>query len=164
VTAVAAILLAISQFVEYRTVVTGADYYDAYAGLSELAPPVESERTGEAHSYLMVPLAFVSLILLAFALLGRWQLGRVVSLLGLVVIGVTLLVDRPAGLEEGGLAIAYGQTEARLQVGFYAQMAAGAVLVIGGLLVSRYARRSARSRSRASRRRAAVAPPRARAA
>ncbi|MBA3539139.1 MAG: serine/threonine protein kinase, partial [Deltaproteobacteria bacterium] len=68
--------------------------------------------------------AVIALAALAFAARGRWQLGRVVSLLGLLAIAVSLLVDMPTGLDEGKQAIAYAGVEAKLIEGFYAQFCA----------------------------------------
>ena len=56
VVAGAAVLLALSQFADYRSVSVGTD---AYAEVETVAPAPEKERdeTGSAHAYLMVPLA-----------------------------------------------------------------------------------------------------------
>ena len=96
---------------------------------------------------------------------GRWQFGRLVALLGLIAIAIVVIVDVPAGVDQGEQAIAYAGVEAQLVEGFYAQLASAAVIVAGGLLVAHYARlesgRSPRTRRKRSR---AVAAPRARAA
>ncbi|MGI8461819.1 MAG: hypothetical protein ACR2OC_09345 [Solirubrobacterales bacterium] len=164
VTALAAILLAASQFVDYRGVAVGVSDYAAYSDVEAVAPAPQVDRqpTGSAHSYLLLPVAVIALAALAFAPRGRWQLGRVVSLLGLLAIAVTLLVDMPTGLDEGKQAIAYAGVEAKLIEGFYAQFCAAAVMVVGGLLVSRYARLSGRRSPRPRRRTARVAPANAR--
>ncbi len=165
VTAIAAVLLAVSQFVDYRGVAVGVDDYAAYADVEPVAPAPQVDRreAGEAHSYLLVPLAAVALVLLVACARGRWQLGRVVSLLGLVALAVAILVDVPAGLDESEQAIAYASVEAQLLEGFYVQVVSAAVLVAGGLLVSHYAR-PAKRRERTRRPGAAVRRPRARTA
>lgn len=159
VTALAAVLLGVSQFVDYRGVAVGGDSYAAYVDVEPVAPApqVDRQTAGSAHAYLLLPLALVALALLVACARGRWQLGRVVSLLGLAAIAVSILVDAPAGLDESEQSIAYAGAQAKLIEGFYVQVFAAAVLVVGGLLASRYARRS--SRRRAPRRRAAAVRP-----
>ena len=91
VVAGAAVLLALSQFADYRSVTVGTD---AYAEVETVAPAPEKERdeTGSAHAYLMVPLAVVALGLLAAAVIGRrWRLCR-----GIAAIGVVAVLVQPA--------------------------------------------------------------------
>lgn len=166
VTAAAAVLLGISQFVDYRGVSVGVPDYAAYADAEAVAPApqVDREPAGSAHAYLLVPVAAIAIVLLFAAARGRWQLGRIISLLGVLAVAVTLIVDVPAGLDESAQAIAYSGVEAQLVEGFWVQLFSGAVLVAGGLLVSHYARQSSRRASRSSRRAAAVGPARASAA
>lgn len=149
VTGLAAILLAVSQFVDYRGVAVGAGDYAAYSDVEVVAPAPQVDRqpAGSAHAYLLLPVALAALVLLVGCVRGRWQLGRVISVLGLAAIAVSLLVDMPAGLDAGEQSIAYASVEAKLIEGFYAQVFAAAVLVAGGLLVSHYAKRSARRRA-----------------
>lgn len=167
VTAAAALFLGVSQFVDYRGVAVGVQDYAAFSDVEPVAPAPQVDRrpAGEPHSYLLVPVAVVALALLVRCARGRWQLGRVVSLLGLGVIAVSVFVDAPAGLDEGSQAIAYASVEAQLVEGFYVQLVCGAVLVAGGLLVTHYARPARGGRASARRRRgAAVRPLDARAA
>jgi hypothetical protein len=160
VTAIAAVLLGVSQFVDYRGVAVGAEDYSAYTDVENVAPApqVDHKPAGEAHSYLLVPVAVAALVLLVASIRGRWQLGRAISLLGLVALAVSLLVDVPAGLDEGKQEIAYAGAEARLLEGFYVQVVSAAVLVAGGLLVSLYARPARRQRPRTRGREATVRP------
>jgi len=162
----AAILLGVSQFVDYRGVAVGASDYAAYTDVEAVAPApqVDREPAGSAHAYLLVPVAALSIVLLVAAARGRWQLGRVVALLGVLAIAVALIVDVPAGLDESAQAVAYSSVEAHLVEGFWVQLFSGAVLVVAGLLVSHYARRSKQGASRRSRRPARVTTPRASAA
>ena len=157
VTGIAAVLLAVSQFVDYRGVAVGVEDYAAYADVEPVAPAPQVDRreAGDPHAYLLVPVAALTLVLLVACARGRWQLGRVVSLLGLAALAVAILVDVPAGLDEGDEAIAYASVEAQLLEGFWAQVGSATVLVIGGLLVARYARPAGR-RARTGRSGAAV--------
>jgi hypothetical protein len=166
VAAAAAILLGVSQFVDYRGVAVGVPDYAAYTDVETVAPApqVDREPAGSAHAYLMLPVAVLALALLVLAARGRWQLGRVVALLGVLAVAVTLIVDVPAGLDEGAQAVAYAGVEAQLVEGFWVQLVSGAVLVVAGLLVSHYARRSKRRAPRRSRRTARVGAARASAA
>jgi hypothetical protein len=150
----AAVMLGVSQFVDYRGVGIGVPLYE---GIEAVAPPPQTDRqpAGSAHSYILLPVAVLALGAMAFALRGRWQLGRAISLLGVVGIVVSLLIDIPAGLDEGEAALGFEGAEAMLVEGFWVQLASSAVLVVTGLLLGRYvrlergpARRARRSRVR----------------
>jgi hypothetical protein len=125
--------LVVAQFVTYSSVEIGQP---AYAGLPAAAPPkVASETAGEAHSYVLIPLAVLAAIAAALALrTERRGLGRIVSLLGLAGVAVILIVDLPAGLDAGAQSSRFAAATAVLEEGFYAQLAAAAGLLIGGLL------------------------------
>ncbi len=143
VVAGAAILLALSQFADYRSISVGTD---AYAEVETVAPAPETERdeTGSAHSYLMVPLAIAALGLLGVAVARRrWRLCRAIAAIGAVAVLVSLLIDRPAGLDLGDLEQAFDGVRATLLGGFYAQLFAGALLVASSLLLGRELRPAA---------------------
>jgi len=164
----AAACLVVAQFVTYRSVELGQP---GYAGL-EAAPPTAGARTPvDAHSFLLIPLALLAAAAAVAALSPRRRgLGRVVVALGLLSIAVIMLVDLPAGLDEGVLASRFSGATAVLESGFYAQLAAATGLVIGGLLY--YARpcripinlsgRAASARRRRRRRRDSSRPRAAR--
>jgi hypothetical protein len=132
----AAVLLALSQFADYRSITISTD---AYAAVETVAPPPEIERaaTGDPHSYAFVPVAVVALLLLAAALRGRWKLCRLIALGGFAAIAVGLLIDRPAGLDIGEAALKFDGAEGRLLGGFYAQVFAGLLLLLTSLLLAR---------------------------
>jgi hypothetical protein len=131
----AAAALVVSQFLDYRGVEIGGA---AYAGLPDVAqPPMAAVKTaGEAHSYLLVPLAAAAGLLGGFAATSRARprLGLLVAALGLVALAVILLVDRPAGLDAGAEASRFAGAEAVLEDGFYAELAAAAGLASAGVL------------------------------
>jgi hypothetical protein len=146
--------LAAAQFVDYRAVEIGQP---GYAGLSAAKPPtVGTETAGQAHSYLLVPVAALAAALALAALRKerRRGVGRIVFALGLLSLGVILLADLPAGLDVGAEASRFTGAEAVLYDGFYAQIAAAAGLMLGGALLvlapkaaARYHARPCRTRT-----------------
>jgi hypothetical protein len=174
VVAGAAILLALSQYADYRSVSIGND---AYSGVQTIAPAPETDRlqTGDPHSYAFVPIAIACLALLAAAMIGgRWRLLRLVTLAGVAAVVVALLVDRPAGLDPGTTAVSFEGVRATLIGGFYAQIAAGLLLIGSSSLLARELRLAGRETAspasertgrpeRFERRRASGAPGSARA-
>jgi hypothetical protein len=126
--------LVVSQFIDYRAVEIGQP---GYAGLPQVAhaPTVEARNAGAAHAYLLVPIGVAAVALGLLALLReRHRLGLLVAALGLVSIAVILLVDLPAGLDEGAQASRFAGTTAVLEDGFFAELAAAGGMVLGGLL------------------------------
>jgi hypothetical protein len=157
VIACSAACLGVAQFVTFRGVEVGEP---GYAGLAGAAPAPQTDHldTGAAHAYLLLPLAVLAVLLAVVTVRsGRWRLGRLVSLAGLVGIAVSLAIDMPRGLDTGSAGVAFTGAHATLTGGFYVQLAASGVLVICGLLLSWNVRRSAgaggRKRSRPQRRR-----------
>ena len=128
-----AVCLIVSQFVSYRSVEIGQS---AYAGLPAASPPTQDARVaGEAHTYVLIPIALFAAVAGVLALRPKRRgMGRVVIGLGLLSIAVIALVDLPAGLDEGAQASRFSGATAMLEDGFYAQLAAAAGLVLGGLL------------------------------
>ena len=136
VVAGAAVLLALSQYADYRTISISND---AYSGVQTVAPAPETGRleAGDAHSYVFVPIAIACLLLLGGALTGRWRLCRLIALAGAAAIVVALVVDRPAGLDTGDAALTFDGVSASLLGGFYAQIAAGILLIGSSSLLAR---------------------------
>jgi hypothetical protein len=127
------ICLVASQFVTYSSVEIGQP---AYAGLTAAAPPtVGSKQAGSAHFYLLVPLAVIAALVAALMLrTERRGLSRIIVGIGLLSIALILIVDLPAGLDVGAQSSRFSGATAVLESGFYAELAAAAGLVIGGLL------------------------------
>lgn len=148
--------LVVSQFVDYRGVEIGQPGYVDVSAIAS-APRVDVEKAGEAHSYLLIPLAAFAVVMAAVAVFGgRRRAGEAVALAGLAGIAVTLLIDLPKGLDVGLAGSRFSGAHAVLSNGFYAQLAACVGLVICGLALSlnmREIRISARGRSRRSRKR-----------
>ena len=156
VTVAVAACLVVSQFIAYHGVEIDQSAYAQVADIVR-APQRDVQDAGQAHAYLLIPVALLAVAFAALALRrGRWQLGRLVSLAGLAAVAVVLLVDMPKGLDEGDLAIRYNGAHAVLRDGFYAELVAAAALIFCGLLLSmhlRPAKRPARRRRRERRRR-----------
>ncbi len=133
----AAACLIATQFVDYRAVEIGQSGYAGLAAAS--APTVGTKTAGEAHAFLLIPVALLAAALALAALRNerRRGLGRIVFALGLLSLAVILLVDLPAGLDAGAESSRFSGAKAILYEGFYAQIAAAAGLMLGGLLLSR---------------------------
>ena len=156
----AAVLLLLSQFADYRSVSVGADDYTDVATVAP-APVKERGEPHDAHSWVMLPVAIGCLAVLAVALRRRrWKLLRAIAVAGLGVIVVSLLVDRPAGLDRGGLDLAYDGVQATLLGGFYAQLFSGLLLVVSSLLLARELKLAPAPRESESRERAPKRPAR----
>jgi hypothetical protein len=128
-----AVCLVVSQFVSYSSVEIGQS---GYSGLPAAAPPtVDTQPAGEAHAYLLIPIALLAAVVAAIMMRSeRRGLGRIAIALGLVSLLVIGLVDLPAGLDAGTEASRFSGATAVLENGFYAEVAAAAGLVFGGLL------------------------------
>ena len=156
----AAVLLLLSQFADYRSVSVGADDYTDVATVAP-APVKERGEPHDAHSWVMLPVAIGCLAVLAVALRRRrWKLLRAIAVAGLGVIVVSLLIDRPAGLDRGGLDLAYDGVQATLLGGFYAQLFSGLLLVVSSLLLARELKLAPAPRESESRERAPKRPAR----
>ena len=155
-------LLVASQFVDYRGVEIGQP---GYAGVPDAAkaPTVDVKTAGEAHAYLLVPVGLAAMLLGVLAMRREARrLGLLVVASGIVSVAVILIVDLPAGLDEGSQTSRFAGTSAVLEDGFYAELAAAGAMVLAGLLY--YARpcririnssgRAASARRRRPRRRA----------
>jgi hypothetical protein len=158
-------LLVVSQFLDYHGVQIGGAQY---VGLGDVAKPptVDVQTAGEAHSYVLVPVGGL-IVLLGLAVI--WRAGRVgrLAAFGSIVAGaaslaVILLVDLPHGTDVGAQSSRFAGASAVLEKGFAAELAAAGGVVLGGLLY--YARpclirinlsgRAASARRRRPRRRA----------
>jgi hypothetical protein len=126
--------LVVSQFIDYRAVEIGQP---GYAGLPQVAhaPTVEARSAGAAHAYLLVPIGVAAIVLGLLALVReRRRLGLLVAALGLLSVAVILLVDLPAGLDEGSQTSRFAGATAVLEDGFFAELAAAGGMLLAGLL------------------------------
>ncbi len=136
----AAAALGASQWLDYRGVSVGTDAYSGSVGAVAPAPQIETQQAGEAHAWVIVPLALAAMLLVAIAMRKRAGLARLLIVIGVAVIAISLVVDMPKGLDEGEVAIAYAGAEARLLDGFWMQIVTASVLIACGALLPRYLR------------------------
>lgn len=151
----AAACLAVSQFVDYRAVEIGQPGYSGLPG--DATPPTTAAETPtDAHSYLLLAVALLAAALALAALRNerRRGLGRIILGLGLLSLALILLVDLPAGQDAGSQAVQFAGASAVLYDGFYAEIAAAAGLMLGGILLvlapkaaARYHARPCRTRT-----------------
>jgi hypothetical protein len=134
------VILVASQWSDYREISVGTFAYTGGVQDVAPAPDVATDRAGDAHAWVMIPIAVVGLVLVGAALAGRWRAGRLLAGLGVAVIAISLLVDMPKGLDEGTAAVAYQGAKASLLEGFWLQVACGAAMICCGLLLSRFCR------------------------
>ena len=146
----ASILLAISQFVDYRDVQAGVP---AYADVELVAPPPtvsgSQETAGSAHLYVLLLGAIAAAAIVVLSMLGRWRLARLLFPIGLVGLLIVVLVDAPSGLDEGILATQFQGAEARLLGAFWVEVTACAVIALCGPLLA-LALRPQRTRPKAT--------------
>ncbi len=147
--------LAASQFVHFTAVEVGAPEYKSGIGRVAPVPLADPRDAGEAHGYVLLGVAAVAFFFVLATLSGRWRLGRVVVLCGLIGIGVSLLIDIPRGLDAGRAGISYAGAQIEFTEGFYAQLAASAVLALSGALLGTFVHRAHPERDSRRRRRGA---------
>lgn len=150
--AAAAIALGASQFLDYHRVAVDAPDYAGQIGTVAPAPITDRQTTGDAHLWILLPLALAALVLVIGAYVGarrgRTGLAGGVAVCGLLGIAVALAIDLPQGLDTGRASLAFTGTEARLLEGFWAEVSASAVLILSGGLLAHYSRGVRRERRR----------------
>jgi hypothetical protein len=158
-------LLVASQFLDYHGVQIGGS---GYAALGDVAKPptVDVKTAGEAHSYVLVPVGALTVLLGLAVIVRGGRLGRRAALgaivAGLGSLAVILLIDLPHGTDVGAQSSRFAGAAAVLEKGFAAELAAAGGMVLAGVLY--YARpclirinlsgRAASARRRRPRRRA----------
>jgi hypothetical protein len=135
--AAAGSLLVVSQFLDYHGVQIGQH---GYVGLGEVAeaPTVDLRTAGQAHSYALVPVGALA-ILLGLVVIARGGRGGRLAALGSIVAGaaslaVILLIDLPHGTDVGSFASRFAGASAVLEKGFAAELAAAGGMVLAGVL------------------------------
>ena len=131
----ATIALGASQFTDYRAVEVGAADYRGVQSVAA-APQVAQSSPRPAHGVAVFVIAVAALFVTAFSVGSNWRLARLLFFLGAAVVLISLIVDAPEGLREGRTAIEYEGAHATLLGGFWAQLAAGATLMLTGPLLA----------------------------
>ena len=139
----AAAALVVSQWLDYRAVSVGTPAHQGEVDLVAPAPDIARDRAGEAHAWVMIPIAALGATGVLLAYRGRMRGGWLAVAAGLGAVGIAAGIDAPKGLDEGPAAIAYEGASAHLLEGFLAQIASGAALAGAALLLLAYARREA---------------------
>jgi hypothetical protein len=138
----AAVALGVSQFHDYSGVEVSASLYAGEVGTKAPVPLTDLERAGDAHMWVLLPVALAALVLTWQTYRGRWRLGRLVGALGLLAVLVSLAIDLPQGLDAGRAGVSFSDTRAAVIEGFWAQLSAAVVLVFCGPLLGSYVRRA----------------------
>jgi hypothetical protein len=161
-------LLVVSQFIDYHAVQIGlTNAFESPAGVEVAkSPTVDLQTAGHAHSYVLVPVGAL-VVLLGLVVIWRGGRGARRAALATIVAGaasvaVILLIDLPHGHDVGALASRFAGASAVLEKGFSAELAAaGAMLLSGVLYIARpclirinLSGRAASARRRRPRRRA----------
>jgi hypothetical protein len=136
----AAAALVISQWLDYRSVRVGTGAYSGGVESVAPAPDVARDDAGEAHAWVMIPIAALGAGGVWLAMTGRRRGAWLTVAAGLGAIAITVGIDAPKGLDEGAAQIAYEGADAQLLEGFWAQIASGAALAGAGLLLLAYGR------------------------
>jgi hypothetical protein len=135
VAAVAAVALGASQFADYRTVDIGAPQYAAVESVAP-APEVASRDPRSAHGDWLLLIAAAGLAVVGVSAVARPRFARMLVPLGLGAVAVAILHDHGVGLQTGRAGIAYEGAQAVLLPGYWAEIAAGAVLAACGPLIT----------------------------
>lgn len=134
---IAAGLLIGSQFLDYRGVAVGEALYKGQIAVDAPAPITATAVTGDAHFWVMIPIALIAaLVSIASLRSGNQRLGVLVCALGLIAAGIALAVDLPKGLDPVS-ALPYSDATTRLLGGFWAELFAGVALIVSGGVLAR---------------------------
>ncbi|HNL63417.1 MAG TPA: hypothetical protein PKJ01_12055, partial [Solirubrobacterales bacterium] len=143
VAAIAAVLLAVSQFKGLGQIEIGQSGYSGFQDLAR-APAIDHTTPAGVHTKILVPIAGLALAAVAVILLGgltstarrfsrfRRLASMVLVTIGLLTLAVALLVDLPDARDTTEAALAYSGVKAVLLSGFWLELAAGAALTVTG--------------------------------
>lgn len=143
---VAAVGLGVSQFFDYHGVAVDAPNYAGEVGAVAPAPITDTETAGDAHLWILLPVAAAALVLVLLAYRGRTRAAAGIVVCGLLGLAVALAIDLPQGLDAGRAGLAFSGAQAVLLEGFWAEVACSAVLLLCGGLLPLYSRGVARAR------------------
>jgi hypothetical protein len=130
----AAAALIASQWLDYRSVSVGTPAYQGEVDLVAPAPDVVRDPAGDAHAWVMIPIALLGAAGIVLAYAGRPRGAWLTVAAGLGAIAIAAGIDAPKGLDEGAAKVSYEGADAQLLEGFWAQIACGAALAAVGIL------------------------------
>ncbi|HNF84241.1 MAG TPA: hypothetical protein PLE13_09675, partial [Solirubrobacterales bacterium] len=134
VAAIAAVLLAVSQFKGLGQIEIGQSGYSGFQDLAR-APAIDHTTPAGVHTKILVPIAGLALAAVAVILLGglastarrfsrfRRLASMVLVTIGLLTLAVALLVDLPDARDTTEAALAYSGVKAVLLSGFWLELA-----------------------------------------
>jgi hypothetical protein len=131
----AGILLLLTEFTTVISIdVASGSCGSIYDTSPELAD--DCEQTGfERSSLALLLLGLLTLAMGAGAAFGRSRPAAVALIaIGVVVLGITLLVDLPASDETGLIGRRYDEAEATAESGLWLELVGGALAVVAGLI------------------------------
>jgi hypothetical protein len=132
VAAVAAALLVVSQFMDFRAIEIGQPGYVDVRDVTA-APQTDVKSPVDTHSYVLVLAGIIGFVAAALtAVSPRRVLPGALVLAGAATLAVGLAVDLPAGLDAEDAELSYAGVKAVLLDGFWLELAAGAVLLVSG--------------------------------
>jgi hypothetical protein len=129
--------LVAAQWRDYSAISVGTDAYAGDVGAVAPPPEISSAPTHDAHGWVMLILAALTVLALIGAFTRRRRLSVWLIPIGVAVLAISIGIDAPKGLDEGEAALAYESANASLLSGFWLEIAAGAVLVACGLMLPR---------------------------
>lgn len=144
VAGIAAVILGVAQFKGLGTIEIGQAGYDGIEDLVR-APTTSNTTPAGSHTRIFVPIAAVALLAVVVIGLGgatataarfsRWRrlAAMTLTMIGLLTLVVTLLIDLPNATDTAEVALAYEGVSARLLSGFWLELTAGAALAVAGL-------------------------------
>ena len=136
VSILAGVMLAISQFLDYRAVEIGSAGYDQILDLTR-APRTDVQTPIDAHSIVLLVASLIALAAsVGMGLTGRRAFGLPVLAVGVIALVTGLAVDLPRALDSAAASAAYADAEPILLGGFWLEIASGAVLTAGGLIMA----------------------------
>lgn len=131
----AALLLAVSQFMDFRATEIGQPGYSGIEGVTS-APRVDVHTPAQVHWLLLLAAAAAGLAGLAgFIRAGKRRFALFPAFAGFITVAVTLAIDLPAGLDTADAGLSYSGVSAVLLSGFWLQLATGTVLAVTGMLL-----------------------------
>lgn len=132
----AAVLLGVSQFLDYRAVEIGSAGYDPILDLTR-APRTDVETPIGAHSIVLLVGAIAALACLpGLVRTGRRSFALPIVVVGLLALVVGLAIDLPRGLDSAAASAAYADADAVLLAGFWLEIASGVTLAATGILLA----------------------------